>query len=143
MGYIIRPVQNEEDVKKVRHLWDILSENDTPVGPYEVFFSDYYRKYSLVAVKWEFVNEEEMQEREDEVIGCVYYPHFHIGNIGVHPDYQRKGIGSSLLKRVIEQAQIEDAEMVNVTSDQREFLIKNGFLPHPWMPKMKYYYKVR
>ena len=31
-------------------------------------------------------------------------PHLHIGPLGVHPDYKGKGIGSKLLKHVIEIA---------------------------------------
>jgi ribosomal-protein-alanine N-acetyltransferase len=62
----------------------------------------------------------------------------YIETIQVKPEYQKKGIGSRLLKRVIEQAKKEEATSVFFSMDnnnrkQREWYESFGFKPTKWI----------
>ncbi len=45
--------------------------------------------------------------------GCV-----HVGEMDVHPDWQRKGLGSRLLSTVIDEAKLRKLEAVTLTTDR-------------------------
>ncbi len=68
---------------------------------------------------------------KDECIGAVAFPKYKnkymISSIGVHPLYQRKGIGKALVKRIIEKALEEKVKKIYVITQRVEFFESLGF----------------
>jgi GNAT superfamily N-acetyltransferase len=69
---------------------------------------------------------------DDTVVGTIttvsYSPHFSwLGMLLVHPDFRRRGIGTHLMKKALEFAQVKGAVRLDATPAGRQKYLKQGF----------------
>ena len=71
-------------------------------------------------------------EQGQQIIGCVALEDYGNGlyelrSLAVHHDCQAKGIGSSLVKGIIDECHLRKAESLFALTKQKEFFFKLGF----------------
>ncbi len=72
-------------------------------------------------------------DKEDKVLGCCalqfcWEDLAEIRSLAVHPDYQRKKIGSYLIKKVISEAELFNIKRLFTLTYRPEFFKKYGFV---------------
>lgn len=113
MEVIIRHPSSERDRNKIIELDEIVTGGNS--RPY--FSTDC--DHLLIALF------------DNECIGAVAFPKYKnkymISSIGVHPSYQRRGVGKALVKKVIEKGLEEKVKKIYVITTQVEFFESLGF----------------
>lgn len=67
---------------------------------------------------------------QNEVVGVCIFGNCRLLHVAIHQRFQRKGLGSLLLKHIIDDAQQAGCSVIDVHSFEDNFYKKNGFKGH-------------
>jgi len=107
------------DVEQIRNLIEVHSKANKMLPRSLSYLYENLREYSVV--------------REDgKVVGCValhisWSDLAEVKSLAVHPDYERRGIGSALLGASIKEAKEMGIDRIFTLTLEPDFFIKHGF----------------
>ena len=83
----------------IQHLNEIVQiEKDVFPQPWSLKQFDYDLNIAPNSENWVYLNNEQVQ---GYIFGWIVKDEFHLNNIAVHPDYQRRSIGKKLIQHII------------------------------------------